>query len=141
MSATSGGAIKALLEAAGLGIAVYRDQAPEDVAFPYVTVFEAISVTPEPAFSAFDDSEGHVAEQVQVDVWQQRRNPTTNAVTESYTLPDAVSRALSGGRLTSLPTYGGHMRLIGRTRQLEDEGTVIHDAITIEIRRTLARRP
>lgn len=138
MAATTGNAIKALIEAAGLGVTVYRDQAPK-VAMPYVTVFEAITVTPEEAFNPRDDPEGHVTEEVQVDVWQQRRNADTLAITESYTLPDAVCLALSGGLLTALPTYGGHMRLIGRTRQLEDEGTVIHDVLTVEVRRTLVR--
>lgn len=141
MAATTGNAVKALIEAAGLGVTVYRDEAVPAAAMPYVTVFEAISVNPEAAFNAYDDPEGHVTEQVQVDVWQQRRNPTTNAITESYTLPDAVCRALAGKRLTALPTYGGHMQLVGRTRLLEDEGQTIHDALTVEVRRTLARRP
>lgn len=141
MSATTGAAFKALIEAGGLGVSVYRDQAPPRTALPYVTVSEAIVVTAEPAFNPRDDPEHHVAEQVQIDVWQQYRNPTTNAVTESFTLPDAVCALVSGGRLTTLPTYGGHTRMLGRTRLFEDEGTVVHDAITAEVRRTLARRP
>jgi hypothetical protein len=139
VSATTATAIKALLEAAGLGITFYRDEAPPAASMPYGVVSEAITVNSEPAFSAFDDPEGHVAEQVQIDVWQQRRNPTTNAITESYTLPDATYLALHGECLTTLPTYGGHMRVLGRTRLLEDEGQTIHDAITVEVRRTLLR--
>lgn len=141
MSATTGNAIKALVEAAGLGVTVYRDEAPPGAAFPYVVVSEAITVNPETAFNPRDDAEHHVTEQVQVSLWQQRRNPTTNAITESYTLPDALCALFSGGRLTTLPTYGGHTRVLGRTRLFEDEGKTIHDPIDIEVRRTLARRP
>jgi hypothetical protein len=141
MAASTAGALKAFLEAQGLGISVYRDQAPEGPTFPYVTVHEAISVSPEPAFNSNDDAEGHVIEQVQVSIWQRSRHPDTLAKTESYTLPDAICLALTGARLTAMPTYGGHVRVQGRTRLPEDEGTIIHDAVTIEVRRTLARRP
>jgi hypothetical protein len=141
VSATTGAALKAMIEAGGLGVSVYRDEAPPGTALPYITVSEAITVNPELAFNPRDDAAGHVAEQVQIDVWQQRRNPTTNAITESYTLPDAVCALVSGGKLTTLPTYGGHIRMLGRSRLIEEEGTVAHDAITAEVRRTLARRP
>lgn len=141
MAASTAGALKAFLEAQGLGISVYRDRAPEGPTFPYATVHEAISVSPEPAFNADDDPQGHVTEQAQVSIWQRSRNPDTLAKTESYTLPDAICLALTGAVLTALPTYGGHVRVQGRTRLLEDEGTTIHDAVTVEVRRTLARRP
>jgi hypothetical protein len=140
MAATTANAVKALIEAGGLGLTAYRDEAP-DVALPYCVIFEAISVVPEPAFSQYDDPDGHVTEQVQVSMFQQRRHPTTNAVTETYTLPDALCALLGGGRLTVLPNYGGHVQLVARSRTLEDERTVAHDALTIEVRRTLARRP
>lgn len=141
MSASTGGAIKAKLEAAGLGVPVYRDSAPPAAAMPYIVVHECITLSPDRAFNPRDDAAAHVTEEVQVSVWQQRRDPTTSAVTESYTLPDAVCAALHGSRLPTLPTYGGHTRMTGRTRIFEDDGTVIHDPISIEVRRTLARRP
>lgn len=141
MSASTGGAIKALLEAAGLGVPVYRDSAPPSAGLPYIVVHECITLAPELAFNPRSDAAGHVIEEVQVSVWQRRRDPTTSAISESYTLPDAVCAALHGARLTTLPTYGGHTRMTGRTRLFEDDGSVIHDPITIEVRRTLARRP
>lgn len=140
MAASTAGAVKALIEAAGLGLSAYRDAAPEGAALPYATIHEAITLGPEPAFSQFDDPQHHVAEQVQVSLWQQSRDPATRAKTESYTLPDAVCNALAGALLTGIPNYGGHVRVLGRTRLLEDEGNTIHDAITIEVRRTFARR-
>jgi len=141
MSATTATAIKAFIEAAGLGVTVYRDQAPTGATFPYVVVSEAITVNAETAFNPRDDPEHHVTEQVQVSLWQQRRNPATLAITESYTLPDAICALFMGGRLTTLPTYGGHVRVLGRTRLFEDEDSILHDPITVEVRRTLARRP
>lgn len=141
MSATTATAMKALIEAAGLSITVYRDEAPTSAAFPYVVVSEGITVNAESAFNPRDDAEGHVSEQVQVSLYMLRRNATTNAITESYTLPDAITAALHGKRLTTLPTYGGHMRVLGRTRLFEDEDSIVHVPITVEVRRTLARRP
>lgn len=141
MAASTAGAIKALLESAGLGIPFYRDAAPPGQALPYGTITEAISITSDAAFSSLDDPAHHVTEEVQVDVWQQWRSPTTRALTESYTLPDAVTLALEGGLLTALPTYGGHVTLAGRQRLIEADNNIIHDSITVEIRRTLARRP
>lgn len=141
MSASTAGAIKALLEAAGLGISVYRDTAPQGQALPYVTVQEGISFTDEPAFSAYDDPEHHVVEEVQVNVWQLWRNTTTRAVQESYTLADAVTAALEGAQLSTLPTFGGLMALASRQRLVEEDNNIIHDAITVEVRRTLSRRP
>lgn len=141
MAATTANALKAHLEAQGLGITFYRDEAPPGTALPYGIITEAVTVTPETAFNPRDDAEGHVSEQAQVSIFQRRRHPTTNAITESYTVVDATCRALHGARLTAMPTYGGHCRVVGRTRLLEDEETVVHDPITVEVRRTLARRP
>lgn len=140
MANSTSGAVKALLEAAGLGISVYRDTAPPDQALPYVTVQEGISFADEPAFSAYDDPAHHVTEEVQVDVWQQWRS-ATRALTESYTLADAVALTLEGALLTTLPTYGGHVVLTGRQRLVEEDNNIVHDSITVELRRTLARRP
>lgn len=146
MAATTGGALKALLEAAGLGISVFRDRAPEGrtlvnaagTATPYVTVFEGVSVVPDPAFNSFDDDEHHVIELAQVDVWQQWRDPQTGAVTESYTLPAAVAAALNGARLSAAPTHvSGVVLRDGPRRLLELEENVVHHAITVEVRRTL----
>lgn len=139
MSASSSGALKAWLESQGLGISFYRDRAPDNQALPYGTISEGISITSEPAFNAHDDPEGHVREVVQVDLWEQWRNPTTGAVTESYTLADATVLALDGKRATTAPTWVGGMTVVGSVRLVEVEVNTIHTAITVEIRRTLAR--
>lgn len=148
MAATTAGAIKAYLETLGLGVAVYRDRAPENTplftdagaARPYVTVTEGISVVTDPAFNSFDDDQSHVIELAQVDVWQPWRYPEpAGGIAESYTLPDAVMAALDGSRLAEAPTHVAGMRLTGAVRLLEVDDNVVHHAFTVEIRRILTR--
>lgn len=136
MAATSSAAIKAHLEAQGLGISVHRDTAPKDATYPYVTVQEAISVTPD--LHGDNGADPSVAEQVQVDVWQRWKDAASGSVTESYTLPDAVAEALSGAVLTSV----GSRHVYGVTfdfsvRFLERETNTVHHAVTCTVRRDL----
>ena len=134
MAATTAGAVKAFLEAQGLGVSVYRDQAPEDPPFPHVTVREMVSVTVDPHG---DFAASGVTELAQVDVWQQWRNPSTRAVTESYTLADAVIKRLHGAVLTAAPKHAYGCRVVGATRLIEQDENVAHTAVTIEIRRDI----
>ena len=146
MAANTANAIKAYLEAQGLGVSVYRDLQPPDTALPFITVFENIGMAPEPAFNSFDDSEKHVRELVQVDVWQMWRD-TTGEIQESYTLPDAVVKALMGARLSAGPTHVAGVNVVGMVRTLGEPGDVgpfgqplqgkVRHAITVEVRRTL----
>ncbi len=142
--------MKAFLEAQSLGVSVFRDAAPRNTPLPFILIHEGISIVPEPAFNAFDDSEGHVRELVQVDVWQMWRNLRTGDVLESYTLPDAVIKALKGANLNgngptrvSGVTVVGVVRTVGNPAPTAREGTgrgeedKVRHAVTIEIRRTL----
>lgn len=137
MAASTAGAVKALLEAQGLGISVFRDQAVANATFPYVTVSEDISTVPDGLWNANDDPEGHVSELVQVDIWQQRRNVTTHALLESYTLPDAVMRALHGSKLSAAPKAVSGAQVVDRVRLIEPENNIVHTAITLQVRRVL----
>ncbi len=138
MAASTGGAIKALLEAQGLGVSVFRDQKPADQNLDdWITVLEDISTTPDGAFNAYDDPEGHVSELAQVDIWQQARHPSTRVVSESYTLADAVMKALHGARLTAAPKHVSGMQVVGRVRLLEPENNIVHTALTVQVRRVL----
>lgn len=136
MSATSAGAIKAYIETLGLGLPVFRDRAPDNQALPYITITEAISIVPEPAFNSYDDPDGHVRELAQVDLWQQWRHEG-GGVAENYSLPDALTKALDGRRTTTAPTWVGGMTVTGVVRLLELDINTVHVAITVEIRRTL----
>lgn len=136
MAATTAGAVKAYVETLGLGVSVYRDTAPKDATLPYVTVQERVSMTPD---ASGDNGAGATAaEQIQVDVWQRWRNPSTNAVEESYTLADAVARGLHGA---SLPVVGDRhvygARFDFAVRIVEHDTNVVHDALTVTVRREL----
>lgn len=138
MSASSAGAIKALLESAGLSIAVYRDQQPAQERLPYVTVLDAISVIPDPAFNQHDDDLGHVIEQAQVDLWERWRDENETFLA-SNELPDAIAQAFRGARFTDPPTQVIGIRLLqGPIRLPPDPQTrILHTTFLVEIRRTL----
>lgn len=137
MSASTGAAIKSHLEGQGLGVAVFRDRRGDNAPLPYITVKEDISTVPDGLFNAFDDPEGHVSELVQVDIWQRRKAPAGPDMSESYTLPDAVMKALHGVRLADAPKHVSGVQVVGRTRLIEFETNTIHTALTVQVRRTL----
>lgn len=139
MAANTANAIKALIESLGLGVTVYRDRAPAGIAPPYVTVIEAISVTSDPQFNSFDDSDHHVVELAQVDVWQPWKDSARDGIAETYTLADALASALDGARLPDSPNRVAGMRLTGMVRLLEPDENLVHHALTIELRRTMTR--
>lgn len=137
MAASTAGAIKAKVEAAGLGLAAFRDEAPASQALPYVTIDESISLQPELGFNPLDDAAGHVSEVVQVDLWQQWRDLATRAVTESYTLPGQLIRALHGVRLPASPKLVFECEVSHSIRMLERNDNLVHHAITVRIRRLM----
>lgn len=139
MSASTAGALKAYIETLGLGVAAFRDVAPDNQPLPYIVIQEGISVRSEPAFNSYDDPEVHVSEAAQVVVCQQWRDPLTGAVVESYTLADAVQRALDGKRTTTAPTWVGGMTASAGVRIPDVEDNTVRTVIDVEIRRTLYR--
>ena len=117
MAATISNAIKALIEAAGLGVSGVRDETSPGRAYPFVKIQEGLDTGPDPISNAFDeDSDFEVTELVQVELLMQKQSPHTHAQTESYTLPDALHKVLHGARLPSAPSKVYGMRVIGRVR-------------------------
>lgn len=144
MSATTAGALKTLIEAGGLGLAVYRDGAPSapgpdgkptaTVPLPYVTLREAVAVFPDPG-TAFDAIGATTRETAQVDLWQTWRNLDTLKPAEQYGLADSLVRLLHGAALPSAPRHVYGVTVTGRRRLIEADDNVVHDAITVQIRR------
>jgi hypothetical protein len=139
MAASTTGALKAFLEAQGLGISVYRDQAPAGTARPYLTVNEAVAVTMDPLE---DGAASTVVEEATVDIWMDWKNPATGALSESYTLPGAVIRAIHGARLASIGTspsqvvYGILVRRAGpRIVEMEENSGsgIVHYVLQLDI--------
>jgi hypothetical protein len=135
VSLTTANALKAWIEAGGLGVTVYRDRPPEGTAYPYVTVHEGISEVPSGTDNAFCADDFTIVEQVQVSLWQQWKDKASNAVTESYTLAAALRRLLNGAQLATAPTRVFGVRVTNRVRALDVDNDVVHDALTVDIDR------
>lgn len=136
MAATTSGSVKAYVEGLGLGLPVFRDNAPAGQPLPFVTVTEAVTLT-----GNQDGDQGHpaahltVREDVQVSLWQTYRD-TTGKVAETYGLPDTLMTALRRAQLTPVGTrrvYG--VTRVSRVRLLEEDANVVHDAITLTVHR------
>jgi hypothetical protein len=134
MAATSAGALKAHLEGSGLGLAWFRDEAPEGQALPYGTVRDGISTVPDPDFNPLAGARP-VAELVQVDLWQEWRNQATRTGTENLTKAPAVHAALDGVRLPAAPTLVFQCAVVDSRRILERDDNVVHNVWTVRIRR------
>jgi hypothetical protein len=138
MAATTAAAVKAYLEGLGLGVPVFRDEAPAKQSLPYITVREDVANVPDLDGDQGDpDAEHTTAETVQVDLWQTWRNPQTAAVVESYTLPKQIQRALRGAHLDVSPTHTYGVVLTSTVRLLERASNVVHHASTAVVRRVL----
>lgn len=139
MSASTSGALKSFLEAQGLGVSVYRDQASSSATRPYLTVSEAVAVIPDP----LEDGMATTGiEEASVDLWMDWKDPVAGTLKESYTLPGAIVRALQGARLATAPTlvYGVLVRRAGpRIVEMEENsgGGIVHFVIQLDIRRNL----
>ncbi len=135
MAATSSGALKALIEGGGLGLAAYRDAAPEGASPPYVIIHEAISVVPSPSNARYDRAGTSPTgiETVQVSLWQRWRKPVDGTVGESYSLPDALADLIDGASLTTAPTHVWGVRFISSVRFVDREQDLTHHALTVEL--------
>lgn len=120
MAATTSGALKQLIESAGLGLAAYRDVAPVDAPLPFVVITEGIINETMPGG---DNTEGDTErENVQVDLYEQYMDPDTRKVTESPDLRRQLKRAMHGKQLGAAPThvYGVRVPFNTRARRADD---------------------
>lgn len=144
MSASTSGALKALIESLGLSLSAYRDRAPTTevdgvtipAARPNVTISEALSIT--------DDGHGRdadaVTELVQVDLWQrldgaENYSGRSTDPVESLTLADALRNGLHGAQLSTAPTRAYGVVVDQMVRLVEDDTGIVHHALTVRIRR------
>lgn len=136
--------MKALIESAGLGLAVYRDAVAAAVKdqLPYCTLDENVSTVPERHGDTQDPSGHHgEAETMTLHLWE-RWKTDDGKPAEDYALPRELSRVLK----TSPPfTYGaigkgGIVRCYGvsisaRARIIEEDANVVHNTWTLTLRR------
>lgn len=139
MSASTGGAVKAYLEAAALGVPWFRDRAPKDQRYPYGTVTEEVSLTVVRRAETAD-------ELVQVDLWQFARWPAgtvvggvnvAGRVAEDSALVRRLQRVLRGARLATAPTLTYQANLEGSVRLTEPDTNLVHHALTVRVHREL----
>lgn len=148
MSASTAGAIKARIEALGLGVSAYRDGAPIDAAgsitaaFPYVVIHEGIGIAWERHGDTTDPAaHDAVTELVQVDVFQAARKLTAGSSqnVESYTLPEAVMNGLrksTGMTIRNNRVYGV---LAVSARRWPIVDNVVRHTIDVTLRRDTGR--
>lgn len=135
MSANTAGALKALIESAGLGISAFRDERTKtNTAANWVTISDGISAVPASINTPYDPlGPKVVSELAQVDLWQTWRDSNDNLI-ESSALPRSLVRVLDGARLPTSPTrtYGVTVRS-SRRMPPEQEANLVHTAITVEL--------
>jgi len=115
MALTLYGAVKAYLEAQGLGISVFRDLPPPAKSRPYVVVTGDIAMRP----SVLEDGTAYdVMEEIQVDLYETWRGQNEQP-SESPTLADSITVKLIGTQLS----YGSPQKqvyaLLQRARRRE----------------------
>ncbi len=139
MAATTGGAVKAGIEQAGLGVPVFRDRAPDtkpdgtDFPLPFVVVFEGITRTP---VRTGDNKSKRMIEQVQVDLYENIKNPDGSRA-ESYTLASDLSRALANLSLPDAPFHIFASRLFNSFRVPSEETNSIRNTYTVNVYRNI----
>lgn len=152
-AASMAGAIKAHLEGAGLGVAVYRDGAPADaegnvlVPYPHVTVAEGVGYDVDALARGDDLPPGRavILEMVQVDVWQHARATTTPSgrvvAGEAYALPEQIATALRDRALADHAPWHVYGVQFADGRRWPPSNGIVRHTFTIVVRRGEARRP
>ena len=140
MSATVGGAVKALVETGGLGVAVYVRTVPDGTALPYVLVTPGVGVGyPGQGDTGGADTPVIANELVQIDVYQARRAADGLTVTERLDLPDALALVLARGR--NVPGVGTGQVFGVRLQDAQDlpdpDPNIVHRAFTVLVVRLL----
>lgn len=134
MAASLSGALKQVVEAAGLGLAAYRDDAGTNVTNPkWVTISEGIVITTRPMGDDGDDDP--VTELVQVDLWQPWRAGPDGGAAEDYTLADGLRSCLHGTLLTEAPMHVRSCKVDDVRRFVEKDRNLVHHALTLRIER------
>jgi hypothetical protein len=132
MAATLAGALKAYIEAQGLGIVGDRDETAQGRTYPCFIVREGISRTPDPGANAYSGDQ-RFNELVEIELLDHKKRSANQQTVENYTLPDALARKLHGGHLDMAPTKVYGMTLVNSVRIPEPQR--IRQVYTVQVRR------
>jgi hypothetical protein len=130
LSATTAGALKALIESLGLSISAYHSQAPPGAKRPYITIDDEIALVADPLADGRADTG---VETAQVDIWQDWKD-ASGAIVEIRTLAPAVRRGVDGAQLAAIGTSHAYICIFKHSlRQVEAEENIVHHALTVEV--------
>lgn len=144
------GALKSLIEGAGLGVMVVRDRLPKNVRYPALILSDSVNTVMEHHGDFGSTSASYaVIEMVTIDLYQAWRT-MNGQVGESMTLADDLLKLLHGA---SLPThskrvYGVQVTSMVRLAQIDlqnssrlidnaDSANVVHHSYSVLLRRAL----
>jgi hypothetical protein len=133
-------AIKAVLDALPLGIGVFVDSPPPNRATPYVTVYDALDITPahhgDEGSSTRDEA---VYELCQVDYVTSRRTADNHSA-EDASIKDTILVTLDGNRLPAAPYQIHGCTIDSAVRLPTGEGAnLVVTSITVRVARGLRR--
>jgi hypothetical protein len=140
MTLTSSGAVKAIIEGAGLKLSAYRDAMPKLSSLPCVTIDEDVATSQERHGDTGDESGHHgESELMYVHLWELWRDDNGKPA-ETYGLVGRLKRVLRTARpftygpdATPTRVYG--LQIAGHARIVEEEANVVHHTITLTMRR------
>jgi hypothetical protein len=132
---TTAGALKALVESLGLGLAAYRDRATQGAKPPYVELTEEVALAPD----VLETGGGTVVETCQLDLYQPYRDKdpassTYGHLMENYALAPALKRGVHNARL--VPVGGSLVYTVlwrHSMRLLEEQENLVHHAVTLDV--------
>ena len=137
MAASLGGSLKHLIEASGLGLPVYRDDAGAAVTGPvWVTVTEGFS-TNTVALGDAGDADA-ITDLLQADLWQPWRAKNPGDPAEDYTLADRLYGVIHGATLPNPPMLVRSCTVDSYPRFVERDSNLVHHAFTVRIARERA---
>lgn len=135
-NASLAGGLKTVIEQAGLGLSAFRDRPPARQHLPYCTINENVAQIPL-LHGDTDDPYADVAyrQEMQVDLWQARRDPITGQNAEQYDLPDRLTFAIATSRAPTSPTLVNGIRVTGVIRLADPDTNIIHHVISVTVDR------
>jgi len=133
-NATVSGALKYVIESAGLGVTVFRDLAPPKGPLQLVVITEGVAWNVVPSGDTDVEGELRIREQVQVDIYQALRKPDGTRA-EQIGLEDHICWLLHRTKLPSwlITCYG--VQILTRSAQASDN--LRRTIVTVQIDRLL----
>jgi hypothetical protein len=134
-NATVAGALKYVIESAGLGVTVFRDLAPPKAPCPLVVITEGVAWNVLPSGDTDVEGELRIREQAQVDIYQALKHPDGSRA-ERIGLEDHICWLMHRTKLPSwlITCYG--VAILTRSAQAADN--LRRTIITVQIDRVLA---